>query len=135
MSTGATPQQHARGEERIWFEAAGEGWLALGHCRVCSAWFLPRVVCPKCWSQDVEVLRASGRGEVHSFTIVHRAALPSFADRVPYVVALIETDEGVRVLANLVGVAPSDAEIGMKVQAVFEDHDDGVVVPEFGPAA
>lgn len=132
-SAPAKPRPFPRGEEKAWFEAAAEGWLALGSCRSCGAWFLPRTVCPKCWSQDVEIARSSGRGEVYSFTVLHRAGRPGFEDDVPYVVALIETEEHVRVLTNLVGVDPGVVRIGMQVEVTFEDRGEGLTVPQFTP--
>jgi uncharacterized OB-fold protein len=129
------PQPQPRGEERVWFDAAAEGWLALGHCRACGAWFMPRVICPKCWSQDVEVARSSGRGVVHSFTVLYRPIDPWFEDKLPYVLGLIETEEGVRVLTNVIGVEPDKVEIGMPVEVSFEDRGEGTIVPQFGPPA
>jgi uncharacterized OB-fold protein len=71
---------------------------------------------------------------VHSFTVLHRAGRPEFAERVPYVVALTETEEGVRLVTNLVEVESSDVQIGMAVEVTFEDIG-GLAVPQFRPAA
>jgi uncharacterized OB-fold protein len=135
IELASKPRPAPRGEEKVWFEAAAEGWLALGRCRYCDRWFLPRVVCPHCWSEEVEMARASGKGHVHSFTILHRAGRPGFEADVPYAVALIETEEGVRVLTNIVAASPEDVRIGMPVSVVFEDRGEGLVVPQFTPSA
>ena len=74
---------------------------------------------------------ATGRGEVFSFVMPHHPAFPWF--EYPYIVALVELEEGVRVVANLVGVTPDDAAIGMAVQVEFEHHDNDVVLPVFRP--
>ena len=121
-----------RGEERAWFDGAREGRLALTRCRACGAWSLPRVVCPQCWSQDVEVATASGRGEIYSYTVLHRAGRPGFEADVPYVVALVALDEGPRVMTTIVGVEPADVRIGCRVRALFERRGE-LAFPVFTP--
>lgn len=119
-----------RGEERIWFDGAREGRLALTRCRACGAWSTPRVVCPQCWSQDVEVAAASGLGEIYSYTVLHRAGRPGFEADVPYVVALVTLDEGPRVMTTIVGVAPDEVRIGCRVRAEFVTRGD-IAFPVF----
>jgi hypothetical protein len=121
-----------RGEERAWFDGAREERLALTRCRACGAWSTPRVVCPKCWSQDVEVATASGKGEIYSYTVLYRAGRPGFGADVPYVVALVALDEGPRVMTTVVGVEPEQVRIGTRVRAVFERRGD-IAFPVFTP--
>ena len=78
---------------------------------------------------------ASGRGEIYSFVIAHRAFHPFWADKVPYVSATIELEEGVRLLTNIVGCAPDAVRIGMAVDVVFEDVTPNVTLPRFPPRA
>jgi len=93
--------------------------------------FMPRNGCPNCWSEDLEWVDASGRGTVHTFSIVHRAPLPEFAADAPYVVAMVDLEEGPRMYTNIVGEAALDVAIGDKVQVRFQDRGEGTVVPQF----
>jgi uncharacterized OB-fold protein len=127
------PVPHPRGEERLFFEAAARGKVGICRCASCGRHFLPRAVCPFCWAQDPEAVDAAGTGAVHSFTVLHRAAMPGFEEDVPYVVALIELDEGVRLVSNVVGTDPASVEIGLRVEAVFAERD-GLSFPQFAPA-
>ena len=76
-SGGGKAVPFPRGEERAWFEAAAEGKVALTRCRACGAHSVARVVCPPCWSTDVETVHGSGRGEVYSYTVLYRAGRPA----------------------------------------------------------
>lgn len=100
--------------------------LLIQRCRECgSLQHYPRPHCIRCLSLDLEWTQASGRGTVYSYTIVRRAANPAFAEDVPYVLAVIELEEGPHLSGNVVGVPPEEVRIGMPVEAVF-DH----VTPE-----
>jgi len=77
---------------------------------------------------------SSGRGVVYSFTVVHRAPDPSFKDDVPYVIAIVELDEGVRLMSNMVSCSPEAVHIDMPVEALFETVSEGVGVAKFRPA-
>ena len=127
------PLPEPRGEERWFFDAAAGGHVGLCRCGSCGRAFLPRAVCPFCWTADPEPVTASGLGSVYSFTVCHRAGMPGFEADVPYVVGLIELEEGVRLLANVLQVDPAAVAIGMPVKAVFEDRGEGLVVPQFAP--
>jgi uncharacterized OB-fold protein len=119
-------------EAAPYWEAARQGRLLLQRCRACGAVrFYPRLLCPTCSSDDAEWVEASGRGRVHSFTVIHRPPAPAFAGRVPYVVALIDLDEGPRMMANIVGEGARGVHIDDAVQATFEQRGEGVVVPQF----
>ncbi|MGH2662457.1 MAG: Zn-ribbon domain-containing OB-fold protein [Actinomycetota bacterium] len=125
-------------ETTPYWEAAGEGRLLIKECRACGAlFFYPRTHCPRCWSSDTEWREASGRGSVYTFTVVHQNDLPPFRDRVPYVVALIELEEGVRMTSNVEGCPPEQVACGMPVRVAFrEEAGEGrtVTVPVFRPA-
>lgn len=131
-SGGGKPTPFPRGEEKPFFEFAREGKLALTRCRACGTHSVARVVCPRCWSQDVETVAAAGTGDVYSYTVLHRAGRPGFEADVPYVVALIELDEGPRVMTNVVGCDPSTVRIGQRVHLVVEDRGE-ITVPQFTP--
>jgi uncharacterized OB-fold protein len=109
------------------WEGARRGELRLQRCRACGLHqHYPRLACSHCGSGPVEWVTASGRGTVHSFTVVRQQGIPPFKERTPFVVALVELDEpGARVLAALPTVAPDAARIGMRVDAAFRAaHDE-----------
>lgn len=110
-----------RGEEREFFERLERGQVVFGRCAACGlAFFYPRTVCPGCHSEQVGTETAAGRGRVHSWTTQYRAGAPGLAVDVPYTLALVDLDEGVRLLADVVGVAPESLCIGEAVEAVVE---------------
>lgn len=124
-------------ETRPFWEAARKHELTLPWCRPCGAFFFyPRAACPACLSGDIEWRRVSGRGRLHTFTIVHRGPR-DFALGTPYVLAMVELEEGPRLMTNLVGVDPDPARItiGMPVEVTFTDVSDDVALPHFRPAA
>lgn len=92
---------------------------------------MPRYLCPACWSDQLEWMDCKGAGNVHSFTIVRRAPLPAFAALAPYVVALIELDEGPRMIANVLGEGALSVRIGDRVEVTFEDRGGGAMLPQF----
>ena len=113
------------------WDAAAAGRLAIQRCRECKRHiFYPRSLCPHCGAANPEWVTAKGTGDIHAFTVVHRAP-PEFADEAPYVVALIDLDEGVRMMSRLVGVEPKDVRIGLKVKAVFKGEPPA---PHFTPS-
>ena len=125
-------------ESAPYWDATAEGKLLIKHCTACDrAFFYPRAHCPRCWSMETEWREASGDGTVYTFTVIQQNDLPPFRDRLPYVVAIVELAEGVRMTTNIEGCAPEDVRCGMPVKVAFreEPHDDGSVhLPVFRPA-
>lgn len=118
---------------RFW-AAASEGCLELQRCRACSLVVsYPRVRCPRCHSDDLAWEAMAGSGTVYSCTVVHRAPEPALAGEVPYVVALVDLDEGARLMSNIVGCAPDQVHIGMPVRVRFEPVADRIALPLFEP--
>jgi uncharacterized protein len=113
--------------------AAGE--LRLQRCHQCRKfYFPPRPICPKCWSSDVEWNVVSGRATLHSYVINYRPA-PGFADDAPYAIALVQLDEGPRMLSNIVDVenVPEKLILDMPLEVTFEQRGD-MSIPQFRPA-
>jgi uncharacterized OB-fold protein len=110
--------------------AAGE--LALQWCLGCSTWVhYPRAACPRCYSQELEFRPTSGQGRIYSYSIVHTAGgFPSYAELVPYVIVLVELQEGPRLTANLLDAPESEIGIGAPVAVEFERRGD-VSLPQF----
>ncbi|MBV7482167.1 Zn-ribbon domain-containing OB-fold protein [Bordetella sp. BOR01] len=102
--------------DSYWGQVRNLGF-ALPCCAACGRFhFYPRPACPFCGSADVAPARTSGRGTVYSYSIVHRAPSPAFAADVPYTVAIVATGEGPHLMTRLVGIAPDQVRIGLRVQ-------------------
>ena len=128
------PKPRPAPESLPYWEAAKEHRLALPHCDDCAQfWFPPSRTCPHCLSMNFAFKNVSGRGKVFSFVTFHRVYRPAFAEDVPYVVALVELDEGPRLLTNILGVSPDEVRCEMAVEVVFDDYDADVSIPKFRP--
>jgi uncharacterized OB-fold protein len=120
MSTVIPPVPNR--DDQFFWDGVAERRLLLQRCADCKALrHPPQPVCAACGSLATEAVEASGRGTVFTWLLTD--------DRVATVVAL---EEGVRLVSNLVDVAPDDVRIGMDVELVFVELD-GVVLPQFRP--
>jgi uncharacterized OB-fold protein len=118
------------------WDSLKEHAIKLQRCGGCNEHiFYPRTLCPSCGSEDLAWTAVSGRGVVHAFAIPHRHPNPAFGATAPYVVALIELEEGARIMSNLVGVDPTPeaVKVGMAVEIVYDDVTDEVTLPKFRP--
>lgn len=132
MTHAPLPAPIANADSKPYWDAAREDKLVLPHCRSCGhTFFMSRHQCPKCWSDDLAWKQASGRGTVHSFSVVRRASLATFAARTPYVLALIDLEEGPRMMTNIVGENAMETRIGDAVTVCFEECADGAKLPQF----
>lgn len=131
--SGDLPAPIVNADSAPYWQGAREDRLLLQRCRDCGVLrFFPRYLCTACGSEHVAWAEASGRGTVHSFTIVHRAAFPEFQARTPYVVALIDLEEGPRMMTNIVGRDALKVAIGEAVIVTFEARGtEGAKVPQF----
>jgi uncharacterized OB-fold protein len=115
-----------------YWEGARAGELRLQRCGACAAvWHPPLPRCPSCRSARVEWRACEGGGELHSYTVVMHSAHPDIVDQVPYVVAVVQLDEGPRVVANLVGCRIDQLAIGMRVRTTFQQLTADVTLPQF----
>jgi uncharacterized OB-fold protein len=128
------PAPGADPETEPFWNAVNEGRLLVQRCQLCGIHQLyPRWRCLRCRGQ-VEWVEAGGGGTVYSFTVIRQNFSRSFRHLIPYVVALVDLDEGPRVMSNLVGCDPADVRIGMPVRVRFESVSDEASVPLFEPA-
>ena len=118
-----------------YWSAARDHRFVIQRCKDCGEHqFYPRGVCSHCLSSDLEWNEASGAGTVYSFSVNHRAPHPGFADKVPFVLAIVELAEGPRMMTNIVDCDPESVAIGMAVSVTFDDVTDDVTLPKFRPA-
>lgn len=126
------PRPAVNRDNAFWFEAAREHRLVIQRCAGCGDLrHPPGPCCPKCGSYDWDTVEASGRGRVHSYVVSHHPRHPAFPP--PYVVALVELEEGTRLVTNLVGAAPEEVEIDMPVALEWLDPDPELSLPVFRP--
>jgi uncharacterized OB-fold protein len=117
------------------WDATRERRLLVQWCTSCDepVWF-PREVCLRCLGNTLEWRAASGAGSVYAFLVEHRPNLPDVFGDAPYVVALVELEEGVRMMTNVVGCAPGEVTVGMPVRVTWEPLSDGRNLPQFEPS-
>lgn len=114
-----------------YWDAANEGRLSIPVCRSCEQWFFyPRALCPNCGSTDIEWRNATGKGTVFSHTTVYQAPSEAFADAAPYVVGLVDLDEGPRMYAGI-RTEGQEVRIGSRVEVTFERVADDIALPYF----
>ncbi len=109
--------------------------LRMQFCRRCKEWiWYPKAICPKCGKNDQMVWeRLSGKGSIYSYTVIRQVIdnSESFSKDIPFVIALIELDEGPRIYSNIVGVSYESISIGDRVEVVFEDVTNEITLPKF----
>jgi uncharacterized OB-fold protein/acyl dehydratase len=126
------PHPGISGDTRFFWDGLEHGELRIQHCGGCGALRHPPVVrCPDCGSYDLGFRVASGRGHIYSFVEVHHPQVPAFD--YPLLAALVELEEGTRLVANLASVEPDEARIGMPVEVAFERVDPELTLPFFRP--
>jgi uncharacterized OB-fold protein len=119
-------------DNAAFWDAADGGRLVAQRCAKCGRLrHPPRPMCPECSSLDVEVTTLSGRGVVYSYAVLHHPQHPAF--EYPVLAALIDLDEGIRIVSNLVGVEPDEVRIGLPVQVEFVPTEGDHHVPVFRP--
>jgi uncharacterized OB-fold protein len=119
---------------RPYWDAARAGKLLIAKCNACKkVHHYPRPFCPSCWSEDVEAVEASGRGTLYTYSTVYVNDLHPFKTRLPYIAAMVELDEGPRLMTNIEGCEPSDLHVGMPVQVDFRAITDDIDATVFRP--
>ena len=135
MAEWTKPMPTTSGETRPYWEASRRGQLLIQRCDSCDEYqFYPRGICVSCFTPNIKWVQASGKGTVWTFTITRQNRAPGFAEDVPYVLALVELEEGVKMFTNIIDCPPQDVHIGMPVEVTFRQASDQMTVPYFKPA-
>lgn len=122
-------------QNRPFWEAARNGRLSLQKCRGCGHVRYPVAhVCPECLSYEADWTDVSGKGEVYSYIVFHQRYNQAFEGDLPYNVALIQLDEGPRMISNVTGVPNDAVKVGDRVKVTFDPVTDDISIPRFTPA-
>jgi uncharacterized OB-fold protein len=116
------PRPIADGLTQPYWDAAADGRLLVQRCSACERYqWYPRAHCVVCGAADPAFVEAKGTGRLHTFTVLQKTPNPEFQGDLPYVLAIVELDEGVRVSANVVGVDHAALRCEMPLQVTFVD--------------
>ena len=116
------------------WEAAKRRELIIPRCKSCGELFwYPRELCPNCAAMNIEWQRVTGKGRVYTFTVVRQPQDAEFNEDVPYIYAIIQMDEGIRMISNVVGCPVEDVKIDMPVEVTFDDVTPEWTLPKFKP--
>lgn len=120
-------------ENRAFFEGCKKHEFLIQKCSSCGTWiWLPRTMCPYCNSFDLAYQKASGKGKVFSWTVIHPPTLPAFQSKIPFPVVLLELEEGVHMVSRVLDCKAEELQFGMPVElAGFEDVGEDVAFPMF----
>jgi uncharacterized protein len=116
-----------------YWEATTRGELLVQECPDCGhRQFYPRAICTKCGGEP-GWLTTSGKGTVHTFSVVRQSGVEPFKQWTPFAVAVVELDEGPRIMGNVVGIPVDEVKIGQRVQVEFVKLDDNSSLPFWRP--
>jgi len=106
--------------------------LRFQRCSECGTWrHMPRESCRNCGSFEWSWEQSSGKGEIFSWTVIHRALHPGFNEELPYASVVVELEEGVRLVTHVVDLPNEALAIGVPVEVWFDDVTDEFSLPKF----
>jgi uncharacterized protein len=118
------------------WEAAKRHELVIPRCTICDhLFFYPRSECPRCLSNHLEWMQVSGRGRLHTYTVVYQPANAAFRDDTPYIYAVVQLDEGPRIVSNVVQCEIDAVRVDMPLEAIFDDVTPEWTLVKFKPAS
>ncbi|MPZ61435.1 MAG: nucleic acid-binding protein [Propionibacteriales bacterium] len=121
-------------ESRYFWDACARHELVIQRCTSCGrCWFPPSNHCQYCWSEDFAWTPVSGRGELYTFTVFRRAYASELVEQIPYVVGVVELEEGPRLITNITECETAHVRVGMPVEVVFNDIAEGFTLHAFRP--
>lgn len=124
-------------ESDHYWEQAAAGKLVFQRCNDCdSVQFYPRVLCTACNSRSMDWAESSGKGTLFTFSIVHQPPHPGFREDLPYITAIVELEDGVKMPSQVIGIEPDPDQlsIGMSLEVAFEQITESISLPKFRPA-
>ena len=135
MASYVKPLPIINEETKPYWEYCQKHELRMQKCTQCGHIRFPiSILCPQCHSMDSQWEKLSGKGSIYSYTVYRVAYHPAFKNDIPYVVAIIQLDEGPRMESNIIGCKPENVKIEMRVEVSFEDVTAEVSLPKFKPA-
>lgn len=121
-------------DNKFFWDACKEHQLRFQRCSNCTYIRWPAsVICPVCYSNESDLITARGKGKIYTFVVYHQAYLDAVASDVPYVVGVVQLDEGPRILTNIVGCRPDEVECDMPVEVTWKDVHKDLSIPHFKP--
>lgn len=118
--------------EKFW-EGTKQGKLLIQVCNDCKTKiFYPRKFCPECWSANLGWIEASGKAKINTFSTAYSMVEPKFMDELPYTIAYVDLDEGIKMMTRIVDCKPEDITFDMEVEVVFHERG-GFFLPYFRP--
>jgi uncharacterized OB-fold protein len=118
--------------QKFW-DGTKQGKLLIQICKDCnSKIFYPRKYCPECWSGNLDWIEASGKGKIYTFSTAFSMVEPRFMDELPYTIAYVDLDEGIRLMSRIVESDLKNIKIGMDVEVIFFQRGD-FYMPYFKP--
>ena len=131
---GAPPLPEETPLTSPFWQAARERRLVIQRCAACGRLrWPPELACYECGSLEHEWAQMSGRATLYTWTVAHPPLLPYFLQRTPWPIAVVQLEEGPRLVTNLVGIEPDAYKVGMALEADFEDIGEGVTLVVFKP--
>ena len=136
MTSYTKPLPIITDDNRRYWEYCKQHELRMQRCNDCGyIRFPPGILCPRCHSMDAEWVKLSGRGKIYSLVVYRISYHPSYADDIPYAVAVIQLAEGPRMESNITGSKVENLRIDMPVEVYFDDVTDEVSLPKFKPVS
>lgn len=125
-----------RPETVYWWDSCRAHKLMIQQCSQCGEFqFYPRIICSSCMGNQIEWVQSSGLGKVLTFTVCRVPVSAAYAPEVPYVVALVQLDEGPRMMSNILEIDPESVVSGMRVEVIFQTWSDEITMPQFRPVS
>jgi uncharacterized OB-fold protein len=132
MSAKERPRPQATPLTQPFWDACERHELVAQRCSGCESFrHYPQPLCPACHSAEFRWEKLAGTGQIHSYSISHRAFHPAWEQHVPYVIATIELDEGIRMVCDMLDTDPGSVEIGQRVAVAFADMPGQGAMPRF----
>ena len=133
-ATRAKPLPVVTEESRPFWDACQQGKLLLHYCDECHQYqFYPRLYCMQCGSNALHWVEASGQGVIYSYTIIHQNKSPEYVNDTPYNVAIVQLEEGPRLMSNIVDSDSVEMRVELPVTVIFDQVTDSITLPRFRP--